>query len=71
MNIEMRKAIRAMNKAIRERSICPACGKPREGLQLPIGGRLTDRGDSVQRIGERTQTRKEAGLCVCAEEVEI
>lgn len=71
MNIETRRKIREMDRALRERSICPVCGKPREGLQLPIGGRLIDRGDSVQMAGGRAQTRKEAGLCVCAEEVEI
>lgn len=71
MNIEMRKAIRAMDRALRERSICPVCGKPREGLQMPVGGKLIDRGDNVQLAGGRAQTRKEAGLCVCAEEVEI
>lgn len=71
MNIEMRKAIRAMNKAVRERSICPVCGKPREGLQMPIGGRVIDRGDNVQMAGGRAQTRQEAGLCTCREDVEI
>jgi len=70
MRMEMRRALRMANQAIRANSICPVCGKPREGFQVVTGGRWHGTGQEgvAAHTGGQAQTREQAGLCTCGGE---
>jgi len=69
MNPSMRKALMEVDRRLREKSICPRCGKPRDGFQWASGGRWrgTGRHGEATVTGEHVQSREEAGLCTCEE----